>query len=97
MFVWFIIRHSAEAAARENHLHARAARHPRGTVRQDAVPGYLHERRGGSQDQPARVQSPGESSRTQRWLTSAENPWNIRHDPRGFLMRKPVVYRHHSG
>lgn len=54
--------HPAEAATGAHHLHALTAGRARGAVRKDSLPRHLHARGGGSQDQPARVQSPGARS-----------------------------------
>ena len=51
---------SQEAAAGTDHLHPLAARCPGGSVRQNPVPGHLHAGGGRAENQPARVQSPGE-------------------------------------
>lgn len=50
-----------EAATRANHVHPDAIRRARNVVRQNPIPGHIHARRGGPEDQPARVQSAGNS------------------------------------
>lgn len=51
---------SSEAAEGAHYFHPLTARCSGGAVRQDPVPGHLHEGRGGAEDQPAGVQSSGE-------------------------------------
>ena len=49
----------AEAASGANHFHEGPTRHSGISLREDEVPGHIHERRGGAQNQPAGIQSPG--------------------------------------
>lgn len=62
-------REPAEAAPGADHLHPDTARHPGVVVRQDALPGHLHEGGGGAENQPARVQSAGETLQQQHMCT----------------------------
>lgn len=50
-----------EAETREDYFYARPVRRFGGAVRQNSVPGHIHARRGGAENQPAGVASPGES------------------------------------
>lgn len=50
-----------EAETREDYFYARPVRRFGGAVRQNSVSGHIHARRGGAENQPAGVPSPGES------------------------------------
>lgn len=50
-----------EAETREDYFYARPVRRFGGAVRQNSVSGHIHARRGGAENQPAGVASPGES------------------------------------
>lgn len=60
LFCSFLIRDSSQTEEREDDVHSGPARRAGEPVRQDSVPGYLHERGGGLKDQPAGIQSAGE-------------------------------------
>lgn len=50
----------SQTAKGKNDVHAGPARRAGELVRQDSLPGYLHEGRGGPEDQPPRIARPGE-------------------------------------
>lgn len=50
-----------EAETGEDYFYARPVRRFGGAVRQNSVSGHIHARRGGAENQPAGVASPGES------------------------------------
>lgn len=68
------LSHPAEAATGAHHLHALTAGRARGAVRKDSLPRHLHARGGGTQDQPARVQSPGARSWGSRGRVGTQEP-----------------------
>lgn len=56
----FIRSDAEEAATREDYFYARTARRFGGIVCQNALPGYIHARRSGAEDQSPRVPRAGE-------------------------------------
>lgn len=50
-----------ETETRKDYFYARPVGRSGGVVRQNALPGHIHARGGGAENQPAGVSSPGES------------------------------------
>lgn len=50
-----------ETETREDYFYARPVGRSGGIVRQNSLPGHIHARRGGAENQPAGVSSPGQS------------------------------------
>ena len=53
-----------QTATREDDVLTSTTRHPRGPLPEDALPGHLHARGGGAEDQSARVEGSGQWSVT---------------------------------
>lgn len=51
LFVFFTGSDAKEAETREDYFYARTARRFGGVVRQNSVPGHIHARRGGAENQ----------------------------------------------
>lgn len=74
-FCFSLISNAPQTEEREDDLHSSPARRSGKPVLQDPLPRYLYARGGGPEDQPARVQSPGENP-----TRAVTPPTHIDHD-----------------
>ena len=68
-----MFRQPKEAETGTDDVHPRATGRSRSALRQDSLPRHLHARRGRPQDQPARIQGPGENSKLTTYLQGSSS------------------------